>query len=101
MELLKAVLYWFMEYVVYILHSSISSRFYCGQTDDVAKRLLRHNAGMVKTTKPGIPWIKVWTIPIDSRSEALKLERKIKSRGIKRYMIDCKFNYEEIIGKEM
>ena len=56
---------------------------------------------MVKTTKPGIPWIKVWTIPIDSRSEALKLERKIKSRGIKRYMIDCKFNYEEIIGKEM
>ena len=78
----------FFMFVVYILYSPSVKRFYCGQTDNFELRLARHNQAMVKTTKPGIPWIKVWLFEVDSRTEALKLERKIKGRGIKRYLDD-------------
>ncbi len=43
---------------------------------------------MVKTTKPGIPRVKAWTCEVDTRSEALLLEKKIKKRGIRRFLID-------------
>jgi putative endonuclease len=88
-----------MEFTIYILYSHLMTRFYCGQTDDFSKRIDRHNSGLVKTTKPGIPWIKVWTVTVASRSEVLMLERKIKKRGIKRHMIDLGFDFEEIIGE--
>jgi hypothetical protein len=29
----------------------------------------------------GIPWVKVFSVDLDTRSEAVKLENKIKKRG--------------------
>lgn len=86
-----------MEFTVYILYSHIVKRFYAGQTDNFNLRLERHNQGIVKTTKPGVPWIRVWTISLGSRSEALKLERKIKKRGISRFMSDANYDWESMI----
>ena len=90
-----------MEFTIYILYSHLMTRFYCGQTDDFSKRIDRHNSGLVKATKPGIPCIKIWTVVVASRSEALMLERKIKKGGIKRYMIDLGFDFESIVRSEM
>ncbi|MBD3636514.1 MAG: GIY-YIG nuclease family protein [Crocinitomicaceae bacterium] len=51
--------------------SSIS--VYIGQTNDLHKRLTRHNEGMVTYTKPYIPWNLKWYCEKNSRSEAMAL----------------------------
>ncbi len=77
-----------MEYVVYILYSKKRLRYYVGQTADIKTRFERHNNGFVPSTKSGKPWELVLTIPVKDRTEALKLEKKIKKRGIKRFLED-------------
>ncbi len=74
--------------IVYILYSVKSSRYYVGQTTDIRKRLERHNLGNVPSTKSAIPWILVLQIEVETRSEAVILERKIKKRGAKRFIDD-------------
>ena len=75
-------------FYVYILHSSSTNRFYVGQTDNLQKRLNDHNRGASPYTKPGSPWTMVVSYPVSSRKEAIKLETRIKSRGIKRFLQD-------------
>ena len=77
--------------IVYILYSDKRSRYYVGQTTDIVKRLKRHNSGFVKSTKSGFPWSLIQSIEVENRSEALKLELKIKKRGAKRYLQDNLF----------
>ncbi len=71
---------------VYILFSNSLKRFYVGQTDNMASRLERHNGKKVKSTKAGIPWVVVKTFEVNTRSEAVVLERKIKKRGAERFL---------------
>ncbi len=73
---------------VYILYSEILSKFYIGQTADLEERIRRHNNGLAGFTKKGIPWDLIWSLEVESRTEALKLERKIKKRGAKRFLQD-------------
>lgn len=80
-----------MNYKVYILYSQKSSRYYVGQTADIDKRYKRHNNGFVPSTKSGVSWNLIKTIDVQNRSEALKLEKKIKKRGIKRFLEDNQF----------
>lgn len=77
-----------MAYCVYILYRESAGRYYEGQTQDISKRILRHNKGQVQSTKHGIPWRIEWTIELSSRSDSMILERKVKKRGIKRYLLD-------------
>ena len=80
-----------MEYIVYILYSQKRSRYYVGQTDNIKKRLERHNNGLVPSTKGGSPWQLIKTFEVANRSEALKLEKRIKKRGAKRFLEDNQF----------
>jgi putative endonuclease len=77
-----------MRNVVYILFSEIVSKYYVGQTQDLESRLLRHNEGRVNFTSKGIPWKLIQFFECNDRSEAVRLESKIKKRGIKRYLQD-------------
>ncbi|MFC1856483.1 GIY-YIG nuclease family protein [Thermodesulfobacteriota bacterium] len=83
-----------MDYWVYILQSQSSERYYCGQTDNIGKRLRQHNdpgnTFTKTTTRFKGPWQLVQKIPCPNRTEAIKLERKIKKRGIGRYLADFK-----------
>jgi putative endonuclease len=81
-------LHHFKMFVVYILYSDITSRFYIGQTADLINRLEEHNAGETPSIKNGKPWRVVWSVQVSSRSEAVKLETKIKNRGAKRFLHD-------------
>jgi putative endonuclease len=81
-------------YYTYILYSTTKSRFYVGQTNDVDDRINRHNKGQSLSTKSGIPWKMIYSISLNSRSEAVLLETKIKKRGAKRYLEDIGFEYE-------
>jgi putative endonuclease len=80
-----------MEYVVYILYSKKRKRYYVGQTHNIEARFKRHNNGFVPSTKSGLPWVLKLTIEVKSRSEALKLEKRIKKRGIRRFLEDNQF----------
>ncbi|AUP81170.1 GIY-YIG nuclease family protein [Flavivirga eckloniae] len=77
--------------VVYILYSQKRSRYYIGQTSDIKKRLVKHNNGLVPSTKGGSPWQLIKYLEVADRSEALKLEKKIKKRGAKRFLEDNQF----------
>ena len=59
-----------------------------GSTENVEKRLQEHNAGKSKSTRAGVSWDLIHTERFTTRSEAMLRERKIKARGIKRYLSD-------------
>ncbi len=69
-------------FFVYILESKGIQRFYIGQTENLEERVNRHNKGYNLSTRPYIPWVLKWWIECETRSEAFKIERKLK--GIKK-----------------
>ena len=75
-------------FYIYIIHSQSLRRFYVGSTQDVEKRLQEHNAGKSKSTRAGTPWKLIHTESFTTRSDAVQHERKIKARGIGRYLSD-------------
>ncbi len=78
-QCLVVAAFYFMAYIVYILYSPAHDRFYTGQTDDTAGRLLRHNNGYEKATAPYVPWVMKCFIQKATRGEAMVLEKKIKN----------------------
>ena len=82
-----------MAYWVYIIQSESTGRYYCGQSSDVERRLRQHNDPeyrLSKTTKRfDGPWLLVWTKECKTRGEAMALEKKIKKRGISRFLKDA------------
>ena len=68
-----------MPFFVYILYSASHDKYYIGQTDDVPKRLKRHNEHIEKSTSPYAPWTIRCVIEKDARSEAMLLEKKLKN----------------------
>jgi putative endonuclease len=73
-------------YYVYILYSESIQRFYCGQTNNLQKRIFRHNSGETKSDKAGIPWVLIGYIICESRTLSVQLELKVKKRGIGRWV---------------
>ena len=54
-------------------------RYYIGSSENVARRLSDHNSGKVKSTKAYKPWEVVYTERFDTKSDAIKREKQIKS----------------------
>ncbi len=77
-------------YYVYVIESEEDKRYYFGQTEDIEKRIIRHNKGNNRSTKSYIPWQLKWWKEYETRSEAMKVEtemKKIKKReGIKNFV---------------
>jgi putative endonuclease len=75
---------------VYILQSDTSGRFYCGQTNDLGRRIKQHNDPSHRETRTTKrfegPWSLVWSQECPNRSEGMRLERAIKKRGISRFL---------------
>ena len=67
-------------YFVYILQSEVDPlKLYIGQTNNISDRLKRHNAGQVFSTKSLKPWRLAWSTLKSCRSDALKLEKYLKT----------------------
>jgi putative endonuclease len=75
-------------FFIYILRSNQTQRYYVGSTEDVDTRLIQHNSGKSKSTRTGVPWELIHTEYFETRAEAMLHERKIKARGIARYLTD-------------
>jgi putative endonuclease len=80
----------FMFYV-YILKSEINNAYYFGSSEDIDKRIVTHNKGLVRSTKRYVPWEVVHAEKFDSLREARARELQIKAWK-KRSMIERLIN---------
>ncbi len=68
-----------MDYFVYVLESQVDGSLYIGSTSQVQSRLVRHNSGRSRYTARKMPWKLMIEIPCQGKSEALELEKRLKS----------------------
>ena len=77
-------------FYTYVLRSTSFNRNYIGFTTNLERRLNEHNSGKTKSTKPYRPWVILFSEKFDTKTEALRREKFLKSgQGrdyIKKYM---------------
>jgi len=66
-------------YCTYILESEINGKYYIGSTQNTQKRLKQHNSGKSHSTQYARPWKLIFTKEFQTRSEAVKYEKYLKS----------------------
>ena len=66
-------------FYTYIIYSINFKKYYVGLSANVNQRLKSHNAGKVKSTKAFTPWVLIHFEKFDSRIEARKREKYLKS----------------------
>ena len=66
-------------YTVYAIKSDYRNYIYVGLTSNLANRILRHNRGYEKTTKPYRPFRVIYTEEYLTRIQARKREKYFKS----------------------
>ena len=78
---------------IYILRSESTGRTYVGQTSDLARRVAEHNdpqhSKVKYTTKHQGPWLLIHSEQFETRSEAMRREKWLKS-GAGREWIEAK-----------
>ncbi|MCF6268569.1 MAG: GIY-YIG nuclease family protein [Melioribacteraceae bacterium] len=73
-----------MKFSVYILKSLVADRYYIGSTENVLKRIEVHNSSRAKWTKRYQPWVLEYFEEYETRGEAVKREKFLKSlKGIR------------------
>jgi putative endonuclease len=75
-----------MKYFIYIIYSQSNDKYYTGYTQNLEERLFEHNAGATPSTRPGIPWILVYSEEFDHKTSAIKRELAIKKMKSKKYI---------------
>ena len=73
-------------YSTYVIKSLTNDKYYIGQTNNLEDRIKRHNANRNKYTKGKGPWKLIYSKGFSTRSEAVKLEMKLKSLKNKEYL---------------
>ena len=66
-------------FVVYVLRSQTTRRFYTGVTSNLPKRLIEHNSDMSFSTKNRGPWDLVHSEEFATLSDAVRRERHLKT----------------------
>jgi putative endonuclease len=66
-------------FYAYIIKSISNKKYYIGSTKNLENRLRRHNLGYTKSIKNRGPFTLVYKESFDTRKEAYKRERQIKS----------------------
>jgi putative endonuclease len=68
------------KYVVYILESLRVGRYYVGSSGNVEERLKKHNSDDAGWTRRYQPWKLIYTEEYETRGEAVRRERFLKSK---------------------
>lgn len=63
---------------VYVLKSMRKKRFYIGVTQNINQRLVDHNRGGTKSTKPYTPWTLIYQEEYTDKKAAYKREYHLK-----------------------
>ncbi|MBI3952393.1 MAG: GIY-YIG nuclease family protein [Candidatus Doudnabacteria bacterium] len=77
-------------FCVYFLKSLKNNDLYIGSCEDITVRLNRHNRGLVRSTKAYKPWYLVGQEEYNSRSDAVRRERSLKT-GQQRELLKKKY----------
>lgn len=75
-----------MKYYVYIIYSQLKNRYYTGHTINPEERLIEHNLGATHSTRPGRPWMLVYTETFNDKTAAIKRENEIKKMKSRKYI---------------
>ncbi len=86
-----------MKYFLYILFSPKFVKTYVGQSENISDRLVKHNSGKVKSTKPYIPWVLIHSELFLSRADAMKREKWFKLKAGRNMISEILKNFP---GKE-
>jgi len=68
-------------YYVYVLKSTVTGTLYIGYTNDIKKRLVKHNTNRSFSTKNKGPWILVYSEQYRSKEDAKIREHRLKYYG--------------------
>ena len=63
---------------VYILQSVMNGSYYIGSCGNIDRRLIKHNKGLVQSTRRYRPWVLVYSEKYETLVEAKKREKQIK-----------------------
>ena len=91
----------YMVYFVYILYSEVFDKYYIGQTNSLAQRLERHNEfeNSNSYTSKYRPWLLMAFVEVgESRGDAVKVERRLKSLKSKKAIAEFAKNTEKLVG---
>jgi putative endonuclease len=66
-------------YYTYVLMSRKDNQLYIGWTDDLRKRLIRHNQGLVRATKMRVPLVLIYYEACLDKVSAIKREKVLKT----------------------
>lgn len=75
-----------LNYFLYILKSQKVDKYYTGISADPERRILFHNNVEKGFTARYRPWELVYKLELNSKEDALKLEKKIKSMKSKSFI---------------
>ena len=76
------------KYFTYIIFSETKNLHYIGSTSNLDDRLNRHNTNRNKFTRNKGPWVVTAIKEFNSKSEAYKMEMKLKSFKNPKYAIE-------------
>jgi len=66
-------------FYVYVLQSTKTRRRYVGSCENLDERVRRHNLGIRKLTRHGIPWTLMHSESFSNRADAVRKKRYYKS----------------------
>ena len=61
-------------YYLYVIQSETKKSIYIGSSQDLRKRLERHNGGYVTSTKSGVPWKIIYYEAYRKKTQARRSE---------------------------
>ncbi|MCK5331977.1 MAG: GIY-YIG nuclease family protein [Candidatus Marinimicrobia bacterium] len=73
-------------FCVYVLYSVKIDRLYIGQTQDLKKRLREHREGVSFYTKRASDWRLIHIEEFQTRSEAMRREKQLKTYKGREYL---------------
>lgn len=74
-------------FTVYIIKSINKKWYYVGSTNNLERRLVEHNKGLVTSTKYYIPFKIVFVKEFETEKDARSYERKLKDKRIEKEKI--------------
>ena len=87
-----------MYYFTYMLKSITpgTKKTYVGYTDDINKRLIKHNSNKGAKSTKGYKWLLIYTKKFMTKSEAMSYEYKLKKDRNKRKIILNRYKISNI-----
>ena len=68
-------------FYVYVIKSKKFDNLYVGSTDNLRERIIKHNKGLVKSTRKHKPYMLIYYEAYKAESDARRSEKMLKYRG--------------------